>query len=58
MIRGSINLPAQSLYHTIPVVYRLSKAASLAKVILVCGKLKISHLESFLDVSVLENNLN
>jgi hypothetical protein len=38
VIRGSINLPAQSLYHTIPALYRLFKAANLAKVIWFCGE--------------------
>jgi arsenical-resistance protein 2 len=44
MIRGSINLPAQSLYHTIPALYRLFKAANLVKVIWFCGKLGNSPL--------------
>ena len=42
MIRGSINLPAQSLYHTIPSLYNLFKAANLAKVIWFCGKFRNS----------------
>ncbi|KAK4104425.1 hypothetical protein N658DRAFT_492528, partial [Parathielavia hyrcaniae] len=36
-IRGSINLPAQSLYPTLPSVYALCKAAGLRKVIFYCG---------------------
>jgi hypothetical protein len=40
MIRGSINLPAQSLYHTIPALYKLFKLANLEKVIWFCGKFK------------------
>lgn len=32
-IRGSINLPAQSLYPTIPALYNIFKAGSLRKVI-------------------------
>jgi len=44
MIRGSINLPAQSLYYTIPALYRLFKAANLVKVIWFCGKLGNSPL--------------
>jgi arsenical-resistance protein 2 len=42
MIRGSINLPAQSLYHTIPALYKLFKAANLAKVIWFCGEFRNS----------------
>jgi arsenical-resistance protein 2 len=38
IIRGSINLPAQSLYYTIPALYKLFKAANLAKVIWFCGE--------------------
>jgi arsenical-resistance protein 2 len=36
-IRGSINLPAQSLYPTLPSVYALCKAAGLRKIIFYCG---------------------
>ncbi|KAK7718928.1 hypothetical protein SLS63_010341 [Diaporthe eres] len=36
-IRGSINLPAQSLWPTIPTVYEMFKAAALRKVIWYCG---------------------
>ncbi|KAK3681343.1 Rhodanese-like domain-containing protein [Podospora appendiculata] len=36
-IRGSINLPAQSLYPTLPVIYGIFKAAGLKKVIWYCG---------------------
>ncbi|KAK4670637.1 uncharacterized protein QC763_214220 [Podospora pseudopauciseta] len=36
-IRGSINLPAQSLYPTLPTVYSTLKAAGLKKVIFYCG---------------------
>jgi arsenical-resistance protein 2 len=36
-IRGSINLPAQSLYTTLPAVYAIFKAAGLRKVIFYCG---------------------
>ncbi|KAK3352123.1 Rhodanese-like domain-containing protein [Neurospora tetraspora] len=36
-IRGSINLPAQSLYPTLPTVYAMFKAAGLKKVIFYCG---------------------
>lgn len=38
-IRGSINLPAQSLYPSIPTLYRTLKAAGVRKVIWYCGKL-------------------
>ncbi|KAJ9161177.1 hypothetical protein NKR19_g2547 [Coniochaeta hoffmannii] len=36
-IRGSINLPAQSLWPTIPTLYQMFKAAGLRKVIWYCG---------------------
>ncbi|KAF9774791.1 hypothetical protein IL306_007175 [Fusarium sp. DS 682] len=36
-IRGSINLPAQSLYPTIPKLYGVFKAASLRKIIWYCS---------------------
>ncbi|KAL2129748.1 hypothetical protein VTI74DRAFT_7338 [Chaetomium olivicolor] len=36
-IRGSINLPAQSLYPTLPAVYAIFKSAGLRKVIFYCG---------------------
>jgi len=36
-IRGSINLPAQSLYPTIPTLYTLLKAAGVKKVLWYCG---------------------
>lgn len=38
LIRGSINLPAQSLYYTIPALYNLFSAAKKTKVIWYCGK--------------------
>ncbi|EHA55179.1 hypothetical protein MCOR27_007500 [Pyricularia oryzae] len=37
MIRGSINLPAQSLYPTIPALYSLFKAAGLRKIVWFCS---------------------
>ena len=36
-IRGSINLPAQSLYLTLPSLYAIFKKAGLRKVIFYCG---------------------
>jgi arsenical-resistance protein 2 len=36
-IRSSINLPAQSLYHSIPALYSLFKAAGIERVIWYCG---------------------
>ncbi|KAK3326808.1 Rhodanese-like domain-containing protein [Apodospora peruviana] len=36
-IRGSINLPAQSLYPTLATVYNLFKASGVRKVIWYCG---------------------
>ncbi|KAK2591266.1 hypothetical protein QQS21_011047 [Conoideocrella luteorostrata] len=38
MIQGSINLPAQSLYPTIPTLYNIFKAAGLRKIIWFCCK--------------------
>lgn len=40
-INGSINLPAQSLYPTIPTLYRLFEAAKVETVIWYCGKCKM-----------------
>ncbi|KAI6359530.1 hypothetical protein MCOR25_007036 [Pyricularia grisea] len=37
IIRGSINLPAQSLYPTIPALYSIFKAAGLRKIIWFCS---------------------
>jgi len=37
-ILGSINLPAQSLYSTIPSLYNIFKAAGVRQVIWYCGK--------------------
>lgn len=36
-ILGSINLPAQSLYPTIPTLYTIFKQAGVAKVVWYCG---------------------
>jgi len=36
-IRGSLNLPAQSLYESLPTVYRLCEAAHIDTVIWYCG---------------------
>ncbi|PSS25899.1 hypothetical protein M430DRAFT_134786 [Amorphotheca resinae ATCC 22711] len=36
-IHGSINLPAQSLYHTIPSLYAIFSAANIRHVIWYCG---------------------
>ncbi|KAL6857298.1 hypothetical protein J3F83DRAFT_717928 [Trichoderma novae-zelandiae] len=36
-IRGSINLPAQSVYPSIPTLYQLLKAAGIVKVIWFCA---------------------
>ncbi len=38
-IRGSINLPAQSLYPTIPTLYTVFKAACIHTIIWYCCKL-------------------
>ncbi|RYP44261.1 hypothetical protein DL768_009265 [Monosporascus sp. mg162] len=37
-IRGSINLPAQSLYPSIPTLHEIFKAAGVRKVIWYCGE--------------------
>lgn len=37
-IHGSVNLPAQTLYPTIPTLYALFSAAKIEKVIWYCGK--------------------
>jgi hypothetical protein len=37
-IHSSINLPAQSLYHTIPSLYGIFKAAGVGAVIWYCGR--------------------
>ncbi|KAK4458535.1 arsenical-resistance protein 2 [Cladorrhinum samala] len=39
-IRGSVNLPAQSLYPTLPTLYALFKSAGTKKVIFYCGSSK------------------
>ncbi|KAE8351244.1 Rhodanese-like domain-containing protein [Aspergillus coremiiformis] len=36
-IRGSLNLPAQSLYPTIPTIYTLLRASKVAHVVWYCG---------------------
>ncbi|KAK0649475.1 Rhodanese-like domain-containing protein [Cercophora newfieldiana] len=36
-IRGSVNLPAQSLYPALPTVYTMFKAAGIKKVLWYCG---------------------
>ena len=37
-IKTSINFPAQTLYQTRPVIYRLCKQAGIKKIIFYCGK--------------------
>jgi len=37
-IRGSINLPAQSLWPTIPTLYEVFKAAGLRRIVWYCGE--------------------
>ena len=41
-IQGSINLPAQSLYPTIPQLFNLFSAAGVKTIVLYCGKLLCS----------------
>ncbi|KAL4920090.1 Rhodanese-like domain-containing protein [Aspergillus aurantiobrunneus] len=36
-IKGSLNLPAQSLYHTLPTLYNLVKTAGVRDVVFYCG---------------------
>lgn len=48
-IRGSINLPAQSVYPTIPTLYSLFKAARLHNIIWYCCKLAFTNY--YLDIS-------
>lgn len=36
-IRGSINLPAQSLYPTRAAIFQMSKASGVSKIIFYCG---------------------
>jgi arsenical-resistance protein 2 len=43
-IRGSVNLPAQSLPLTLPAVYALFKQAGVKKVIFYCGRDRFSCL--------------
>lgn len=54
-IRGSINLPAQSLWPTIPTIYAMFKAAGLRKVIWYCGRstcfrIQVSFFEKGADI--------
>lgn len=37
-IKGSLNLPAQSLHPTLPTLYTLAKAAEVKTVVWYCGK--------------------
>jgi arsenical-resistance protein 2 len=43
-IRGSINLPAHSLYPTLPAVYALLSSSGVKHVIWYCGKSSILYL--------------
>lgn len=38
-IRGSLNLPAQSLYHSLPTLYNLCDASNINTIIWYCGRL-------------------
>ncbi|KAF3169465.1 hypothetical protein TWF751_007061 [Orbilia oligospora] len=46
-IHGSINIPAQSFYTTIPSWYSLFKAAGIKKAIWYCGKCYIRHVYQY-----------
>lgn len=43
-IQGSLNLPAQSLYPTIPTLYSLVSNSSVKYVIWYCGELYLIHM--------------
>lgn len=43
-IKGSINLPAQSLYPTIPYLYNLFSAAGVKTIVWYCGKMPLQLL--------------
>jgi hypothetical protein len=47
-IRGSINLPAQSLWPTIPTIYAMFTAAGMRKVIWYCGRSSCFRMQSIL----------
>jgi hypothetical protein len=42
-IHGSLNLPAQSLYYSLPTVYELCDAANINTVIWYCGMCYENH---------------
>lgn len=46
-VATSINLPAQSLFQTRPVVYQLCKQAGIDKIIFYCGKDSDSEYSAF-----------
>lgn len=41
-IRGSINLPAQSLYPTMPYLFNIFSAAGVKKIMWYCGKYSVT----------------
>jgi arsenical-resistance protein 2 len=45
-IRGSLNLPAQSLYESLPTLYALCSAAEIGLVIWYCGTYSVHGLVS------------
>lgn len=46
-ITGSLNLPAQSLWWSLPVVYELSKKMRMRKVVFYCGEQASSFFKSW-----------
>ena len=46
-IRGSLNLPAQSLYPSLPTLYAIVKAAKIPRVIWYCGEFSLACATQF-----------
>jgi arsenical-resistance protein 2 len=46
-IHGSLNLPAQSLYPSLPTLYAIVKAAKIPRVIWYCGKSSLTYTVQF-----------
>lgn len=51
-IRGSINLPAQTLYPAIPTLYSVFNAADVRKVIWYCGELESRYACAACDTAL------
>lgn len=50
-VRGSINLPAQSLYPAIPTLYTMFTTAKIGSVIWYCGELRVDFASEYSDRS-------